>query len=50
MKALENKFKKPLEKLLDSLIFKPIGMENTQYWNEFDTLRLALVTMLKEMI
>ncbi len=42
MKALENKFKKPLEKLLDSLIFKPIGMENTQYWDEsIDTLRLA---------
>ena len=41
-KALENKFKKPLEKLLDSLIFKPIGMENTQYWNEsIDTLKLA---------
>jgi len=40
--ALENKFNKPLEKLLDSLIFKPIGMENTQYWNEsIDTLRLA---------
>ena len=41
-KALENKFKKPLEYLLDSLIFKPTGMENTQYWNEsIDTLRLA---------
>lgn len=41
-KALENKFKQPLERLLDSLIFKPIGMENTQYWNEsIDTLRLA---------
>lgn len=41
-KALENKFNKPLEKLLDSLIFKPIEMENTQYWNEsIDPLRLA---------
>lgn len=41
-KALESKFNKPLEKLLDSLIFKPIGMESTQYWNEsIDTLRLA---------
>lgn len=31
-----------MEKLLDSLIFKPLGMENTQYWNEsIDTLRLA---------
>ena len=42
MRALENKFEKPLEELLDSLIFKPIGMENTQYWDEsIDTLRLA---------
>ena len=42
MKALESKFKKPLEKLLDSLIFKPIGMENTQYWDEsIDTHKLA---------
>ena len=41
-RALENKFKEPMEKLLDSLIFKPIGMKNTQYWNEnIDTLRLA---------
>lgn len=41
-KALENKFQKPLEKLLDSLIFKPIGMENTQFWNEsIDPLRIA---------
>jgi len=41
-KALENKFKKPLEELLDTLIFKSIGMQNTQYWNEsIDALRLA---------
>ena len=41
-RALENKFQEPLEKLLDSLIFKPIGMENTQYWDEsIDTLKLA---------
>ena len=41
-KALENKFNKPLEKLLDSLIIKPNGMENSQYWNEsIDPLRLA---------
>jgi len=41
-KALENKFSKPLNELLGSLILKPIGMENTQYWNAgIDTLRLA---------
>lgn len=33
-KALENKFEKPLNILLDSLIFKPIGMNNTQYWDK----------------
>lgn len=33
-KALENKFKKPLEKLLDSLVFKPLGMKDTRYWSE----------------
>lgn len=34
-KALENKFNLPLEKLVDSLIFKPLKMKNTQfYWGE----------------
>lgn len=42
MRALENKFQKPLDDLLDSLIFEPIGMDNTQYWDEsIDTLKLA---------
>jgi CubicO group peptidase (beta-lactamase class C family) len=32
--ALEHKFKKPLEKLTDSLIFKPLGMKDTrQCWD-----------------
>ena len=32
--ALENKFKSPLEKLTDSLLFKPLGMKNThQSWD-----------------
>lgn len=30
-KALENKFKKPLEVLADSLLFKPLGMKDTQF-------------------
>jgi CubicO group peptidase (beta-lactamase class C family) len=33
-KALENKFHKPLEKMLDSIIFQPLGMHNTTYWNK----------------
>jgi len=33
--ALENKFHKPLEKLTDSLIFKPLGMVDTrQAWDD----------------
>ena len=33
--ALENKFKKSIDKLADSLIFKPLKMEDTWYiWNE----------------
>ena len=32
--ALENKFNKPIEKLLDSVIFAPIGMKNTGYWDK----------------
>ena len=41
-KALEYKFNRPMEDLLDSLILKPIGMDNSQYWNDgIDTLRLA---------
>lgn len=41
-KALENKFNKPLEKLLDSLLFKPLGMKDIRYWDEnIDTTRFA---------
>ena len=42
--ALENKFKKPLEKLTDSLLFKPLGMKNThQLWDStMDESRFAL--------
>lgn len=32
--ALERKFNKPLEELLDSIIFKPVGMNDTRYWGE----------------
>jgi CubicO group peptidase (beta-lactamase class C family) len=32
--ALEHKFNKPIEKLLDSIIFKPLGMKNTGYWGK----------------
>lgn len=33
-KALENKFKTPFEKLVDSLVFTPLNMHETQYyWN-----------------
>jgi len=42
--ALEHKFKKPLEKLTDSLIFKPLGMKDThQSWDStMDESRFAL--------
>ncbi len=34
-KALENKFKKSLNKIAEELIFEPLKMKNTQYcWNE----------------
>jgi CubicO group peptidase (beta-lactamase class C family) len=34
-KALEGKFKKSLQQLSDSLLFKPIGMKDTRYcWNK----------------
>lgn len=34
-KALEQKFKKPFEKLVDSLLFRPVGMNNTRFfWDE----------------
>jgi CubicO group peptidase (beta-lactamase class C family) len=41
-KALESKFHKPLEELLDSILFKPLGMKDTQYWSEkLDMTRFA---------
>ena len=42
--ALEHKFKRPLEKLTDSLLFKPLGMKNThQGWDStMDESRFAL--------
>lgn len=42
-KALEVKFQQPIEKLLDSILFKPLQMNNTSYWkNDLDTARFAL--------
>lgn len=32
--ALEAKFKIPFDKLIDSFIFKPLAMNNSQYWSE----------------
>jgi CubicO group peptidase (beta-lactamase class C family) len=41
-RALENKFHKPVEVLLGSLLFKPLGMKDTQYWSEnLDMTRFA---------
>jgi CubicO group peptidase (beta-lactamase class C family) len=40
--ALEKKFGIPLEKLLDSLLFKPLGMKDTRYWGkDMDMQRFA---------
>jgi CubicO group peptidase (beta-lactamase class C family) len=39
---MENKFKKPLEMLLDSLVFRPLEMKDTRYWSKvLDTTRFA---------
>jgi len=42
-KALEIKFKTPIEKLVDSILFNPLDMKNTHfYWNKnMDTTRYA---------
>ena len=41
--ALENKFHKPLNELLDSVLFKPLGMKDTYYWSSsLDTTRFAM--------
>jgi CubicO group peptidase (beta-lactamase class C family) len=42
-KALENKFHKPLDELLDSFVFIPLGMKDTGYWSKtLDMSRFAL--------
>lgn len=41
--ALENKFHRPLNQLLDSVLFKPLGMNDTHYWSQdLDTSRFAM--------
>lgn len=42
-KALEIKFKLPLERLVDSLVFSPLGMKDTRFtWDaKMDTIRFA---------
>jgi len=42
-RALESKFHQPLDKLLDSVLFKPLGMNDTRYWGpDLDTSRFAM--------
>ncbi|WP_419702015.1 serine hydrolase domain-containing protein [Mucilaginibacter sp. NFX135] len=42
-RALEAKFHKSLAALMDSLLFKPLGMKDTYYWNDrLDTSRFAM--------
>ncbi|MES2110195.1 MAG: serine hydrolase domain-containing protein [Bacteroidota bacterium] len=42
-RALEAKFHQSLAVLMDSLLFKPLGMNNTCYWNDrLDTNRFAM--------
>jgi CubicO group peptidase (beta-lactamase class C family) len=42
-RALESKFHQPLNALLDSVLFKPLGMTDTRYWTEdLDTNRFAM--------
>jgi CubicO group peptidase (beta-lactamase class C family) len=42
-RALESKFHQPLNVLMDTYLFKPLGMTNTQYWSEnLDTTRFAM--------
>jgi len=41
--ALESRFHQSLDRLLDSVLFKPAGMMDTHYWNEkLDTSRFAM--------
>ena len=42
-RALESKFRQRLDKLLDSVLFKPLGMNDTRYWGlDLDTNRFAM--------
>src|ERR1700712_1882992 len=42
-RALEKKFHKSLAVLMDSLLFKPLGMKDTYYWSDrLDTSRFAM--------
>jgi CubicO group peptidase (beta-lactamase class C family) len=42
-RALESKFHQSLAVLMDSLLFKPLGMKDTYYWSEsLDTSRFAM--------
>ena len=42
-RALESKFHQPLDMLLDSVLFKPLGMNDTRYWGpDLDTNRFAM--------
>jgi CubicO group peptidase (beta-lactamase class C family) len=42
-RALEHKFHQPLNVLLDSVLFKPLGMTDTRYWGaDLDTGRFAM--------
>ncbi|MFC0515148.1 serine hydrolase domain-containing protein [Mucilaginibacter angelicae] len=42
-RALEAKFHQSLAMLMDSLLFKPLGMKDTYYWSEnLDTTRFAM--------
>jgi len=42
-RALEAKFKVSLAVLMETYLFKPLGMKNTQYWSEnLDTTRFAM--------
>ena len=42
-RALEHKFHEPLNVLMDSVLFKPLGMTDTRYWGaDLDTGRFAM--------
>jgi len=42
-RALENKFNKTLDKLMDSVLLKPLRMRDTRYWGrDLDTNRFAM--------